>query len=279
MLKTILPYLHKPDLYAPGNAALWTDPHISKGMLNAHLDPLWDSATRSHAFVDRSVDWIERVAPPDRYPSLLDLGCGPGLYAERLARKGYRVTGLDFSQRSIAYARQSAEAQGLSITYLLDDYLGLFADASYDLITLINYDFGVLSTENRQCLLGRIYRALRPGGLLMLDVFTPEHYAGQQERRAWEFAENGGFFSPDPYLCLHTLYRYDAENTFLRQHLIVTETKTLCHHIWEHTFTPEELQADLRQEGLTLSQLAGDIAGAALGEHPTQFAAIASKAR
>ena len=49
---------------------------------------------------------------------ILDLGCGPGLYASRLARLGHRVTGIDFSPASIRYARQQAEKAGLSCTYI-----------------------------------------------------------------------------------------------------------------------------------------------------------------
>jgi len=50
-------------------------------MLESHLDSHWDSATRRHEFVDRSAVWISAIAPPEKYPSLLDLGCGPGLFS------------------------------------------------------------------------------------------------------------------------------------------------------------------------------------------------------
>ena len=88
----------KPELYAPSTSAFWDDEHISKGMLEAHLDPNWEAASRKHEFIDESVKWIESIAPSSQYRELLDLGCGPGLYAERFSNIGYSVTGRTMKQ-------------------------------------------------------------------------------------------------------------------------------------------------------------------------------------
>lgn len=68
--------LTAPELYAPSSAPFWDDEHISNRMLEAHLDPNHDAASRRPEFVDRSVNWISEIAPPTKYTSLLDLGCG-----------------------------------------------------------------------------------------------------------------------------------------------------------------------------------------------------------
>ena len=77
-------------------------------MLKAHLDPEFDGASRKLDFIEKSVAWITERIPPADYPLLLDIGCGPGIYAEMFTKKGYQVTGVDFSKRSIDYAQQSA---------------------------------------------------------------------------------------------------------------------------------------------------------------------------
>ena len=107
MFSELKKYAVKPPLYAPGTNNLWDDEYISKGMLAAHLDPNGDAATRNHRFVDQSVSWIAEIAPPSRYKFLLDLGCGPG-YMRTVQQAGYAVTGVDFSRRSIAYAKANA---------------------------------------------------------------------------------------------------------------------------------------------------------------------------
>ena len=63
MLKELMSIMKKPALYEKGTYELWTDEHISKGMLEAHLNPDWDAATRKHETVSEIVKWISSVAP------------------------------------------------------------------------------------------------------------------------------------------------------------------------------------------------------------------------
>ena len=51
--------------------------------------------------IDRSVEWIASRFNIDRDSTIVDFGCGPGLYTPRLAKRGANVTGIDFSGRSI----------------------------------------------------------------------------------------------------------------------------------------------------------------------------------
>ncbi len=276
MLSVIEPYMQRPALYAPSTAEFWDDPHISKGMLQAHLDPGLDGATRNHGFVRASVRWIAALVPPERHRNLLDLGCGPGLYAALFDAAGYRVTGIDRSQRSIHYAQASARTRGQQIAYQVGDYLALDYSAQFDVATLIYCDFGVLSTGSRIELLQRVYAALRPNGIFLFDVFTPLQYAGQGESRHWDYQEEG-FWSSSPYLCLESLYRYEKEHTFLRQHLIVTQGEVACYNIWEHTFEREELITDLSRAGFRVQGWYGDIAGGALCAESKQICIVAKK--
>lgn len=276
MLHNIEPFMHKPALFAPSTAKFWDDSHISKGMLEAHINPLADGATRPHAFVRRSVQWIAQIAPPARHPRLLDLGCGPGIYAELLDDAGYEVAGIDLSQRSIAHAKASAHRKRKEIDYRVGDYLALDCRERFDLITLIYCDFGVLSTQNRAIVLQKAHAALRPGGMLVFDVFTPFKYAGQRESRTWAY-EPQGFWSDAPYLCLNSLYRYDEENTILRQHLVVTQTGVNCYNIWDHTFTQPELAGDLAAAGFKITALYGNVAGDPLAQDAKQLCVVAKK--
>ena len=66
-------------------------------MLEAHLNPEIDLATRKLDFVRQSAEWIAQTADPAVRPRLLDIGCGPGIYAELFCQNGFDVTGLDFS--------------------------------------------------------------------------------------------------------------------------------------------------------------------------------------
>lgn len=264
----------RPEVYEQGEEMFWNDEHISKSMLEAHLDEKQDSATRKIGFVRRSADWIAGVADTARRPRLLDLGCGPGIYAELLARKGFGVTGVDFSPRSLAYAKESAEGKGLQVNYRQLNYLDLDYRGEFDTVTLIYCDFGVLKPDDRKALLERIRRALAPGGLFIVDVCSPAQYRGWKECTSWSYSD-GGFWSAKPYACLYSFYRYDDCRTYCQQYIVIEDGVVRRFNIWNHAFTPEELAADLKDAGFKHVGLYGDIAGVDLNEKLKTICAVA----
>jgi 2-polyprenyl-3-methyl-5-hydroxy-6-metoxy-1,4-benzoquinol methylase len=84
--------------------------------------------------------------------AVCDLGCGPGLYASRLAQRGARVTGLDFSALSIEYGRTAARDKNLALDFEVADYLKDELPGDQDLVLLIYADLCALSPERRQTL-------------------------------------------------------------------------------------------------------------------------------
>ena len=260
MFNELKKYTTKPKLYEPSTNKFWDDEHISKGMLEANLNPNWDAATRKPEFLDKSVSWISKIAPPPQYNSLLDLGCGPGLYAERFNAAGYAVTGVDFSKRSIAYAKEQASFNKSNIDYHYQNYLTIDYLEQFDVITLIYCDYAALSITDRLILLKKVYQALRPNGKFIFDVFTP--LMRKDESRSWYYCEENGFFSEKPHICLESVYQYDdADSTELRQFIVITEDNVDCYNIWDHFFTKEVLQSEIQTVGFSKFEFYGDVAG------------------
>ena len=115
---------HRPKAYEFYTAQdLWDDEYVSQKMLELHLNPEVDLASRKRAFIGTSSQWIASRFQLGSGKRVCDFGCGPGLYAERFAKTGAKVTGLDFSRNSIAHARKQALKQGLAIDYCLGNYL------------------------------------------------------------------------------------------------------------------------------------------------------------
>lgn len=276
MNEKLLSYLVKPEIYTESTAKFWDDEYISKSMLAAHLDPEFDGATRKHQFVDQSVEWIAGIVPPSDFEKLLDLGCGPGLYAERFYQKGYQVTGIDGSRRSIDYAKQMAAKSQHKIIYHYQDYRQLNYHEEFDVITLIYRDFCVLPDSGRLKLLDRIYHALKPKGRFIVDVTAPHYYDGKEEYKTWSYQQSG-FWSGAPYLCLSAFYRYEESRTFLNQEIIISEDQIRCYYLWDHTFIAEELCRDLKQSGFDEIGLYGDIAGARYQAEGDCICAVAVK--
>ncbi|RXE56631.1 hypothetical protein ABH15_00110 [Methanoculleus taiwanensis] len=240
-----------PRLYEKGTASMWEDDHISGHLLKMHLHPEIDAASRRGTAIRKTVQWIEsHLHGGER--RILDLGCGPGLYCEMLAEAGHWVTGVDFSERSIAYARQEAARKELAIEYLHQNYLDLAFEDRFDLAMMIYCDFDVLIPEDRDRLLQNIYRALRPGGLFIFDTLNakaPERM--KVPGRSWETAESG-FWKDEPYLALSETFHYDEANVILQQHVVCSEADgEAVYRFWTHYYGPETLTSILEGQGFS----------------------------
>lgn len=268
--------LELPALYQETESAFWDDDYISKQMLQAHLDPDFNGASRTLDFIEKSVSWIKKILPPQGYPSLLDLGCGPGLYTERFTACGYKVTGVDFSRRSISYARQSAEENGLDINYFHQNYLTLNLDAHFDLATMIYCDYGALSEANRRIVLRQIFKHLKPGGKLLLDVFSMEKYNGFCEQQTWELFQSAGFWREKEHIVLNRNCKYGANVTL--EQIIVAEGHDLkSYYLWNSCFTETALMQEGEEAGFQIWDVYGDVAGSPCNEKSPTIAILLKK--
>lgn len=275
MYQALMNYLkEKPPLYAASTAPFWDDVHISKCMLRAHLDADLEAASRKSDFMDASVSWICETSYKPGQNELLDLGCGPGLYAERFARAGFLVTGIDFSSRSIAYAKESAEKNHLFIRYLYQNYLDIEYENAFDVVTLIYCDFGVLSSADRHTLLQKVKKAIKPGGMLFIDGYGAKQWNHFSEGRTTTYHEKG-FWSENPHLCIQSNYRYPASANFLEQYVIVQKDTCDCFNIWNQVFSPESLGNELRHAGFASVDFYDDAAGKAYTGEANTLCAVA----
>jgi SAM-dependent methyltransferase len=250
-----------PAPFTPGEPLFWDDPHISAQMLAAHLDNSNDVASRRPETIDRSVAWIAATLGLQPGDAILDLGCGPGLYAARLAGRGLRVTGVDYSRRSIAYASDYAREYGLDITYRYQNYLELADENQYDAALLIYGDFCPLSPGQRALLLQNVHRALKPGGRFVLDVSTRECRKHHGSRNGWRALESG-FWKPGSHLLLEEGFDYPAQNIWLDQAVVIEEnSKISVYRMWFQDYTPETITAELQAGGFAFESLWGDLTG------------------
>lgn len=261
MYKKILEYAkEKPPVYTPSSEKFWDDEHISKQMLEAHLNPDFDGASRKHSFIKQSVQWIESLCENKSEKKLLDLGCGPGIYAELFEEKGFTVTGIDFSKRSISYAKENAESKQKNIEYFYQNYLTMDYENQFDVVTLIYCDFGVLNPKDRHELLGKIKRALKPSGVLILDGFTKLQLSVSMEKELIEYYDSG-FWNPTPYVCIQRNFHYDDPKVFLEQYLVITEEECNCYNMWNQIFSKDSLMEELQQAGFDKMEFFDDVCG------------------
>jgi SAM-dependent methyltransferase len=252
-LHKIIEATKRPEVYSKGTAKMWTDEYISEQLLEVHLNPDIELASRKATTIDGTVDWIQEKVPGEGL-EILDLGCGPGLYAEKLAGKGHRVTGVDFSAGSIGYAKGSAHLKKLDINYRQQDYLDLDDENRYDLIMMIFTDFGVLLPDERQKLLTNIHRALKPGGKFLFDVLNENFPATEAGSKGWEAAPQG-FWREGPYLALTESFYYEEQQVTLSQHVVIDEGEEAeIYRFWIHTFSHADLEDLLSSKGFRTAE-------------------------
>jgi SAM-dependent methyltransferase len=167
----------------------WSDPVFSRRLLAEHLDQAHDGASRRRTLIDQHVCRLGQLLPgPPAH--VLDAGCGPGLYAVRLARLGYRVDGVDIGPAVIRHARREARAAGVErqTHFEVGDVRSLPVSPRYDAVILIYYVLENLPARQQAAALRRLGASLLPGGRLIAEFrLRPDQLPGRIS--AWELAD------------------------------------------------------------------------------------------
>jgi 2-polyprenyl-3-methyl-5-hydroxy-6-metoxy-1,4-benzoquinol methylase len=258
-------------------AALWTDPHVSEQMLRYHLDGSVAISSGTAQFIEASTGWAVQKFNLAGGAAVLDLGCGPGLYTQRLARAGADVTGVDFSSRSIAYARDAAARDGLRVEYVTGDYLTWESDGRFALIMMIMRDYCALAPAQRLSLAVKVARLLEPGGAFLFDVDSMVALEARSESASYQPSPQGGFWSAGPYFEFHNTFVYPEDAVALEKFAIVEADRTRTIYNWVQHFSPESLAAELGHAGLEVETVLGDVAGRPYDPHSSEFAVIARR--
>ena len=256
---------------------LWTDEHTSEQMLKFHLDEDVDLSSRNAAFIDRSVEWIASAFKVGAGTKIADFGCGPGLYSTRLAQMQADVTGIDFSKRSIQYAKEVATREGLSIQYVNQNYLEYETDDRFGLVLMIMCDFCVLSPAQRKKMLNKFHTFLEDGGEAVLDVYSLNAFEQREETALYEANLLDGFWSADKYYGFVNTFKYEIEKVVLDKYTIIEAGRTRTIYNWFQHFSPETLEREFTECGFTIEKIFSDVAGTPFDSMANEFAVVAKK--
>lgn len=275
MYEILADFLTRPAPFSVSTTEqLWTDPHVAAEMLRFHLDESCDLASRRPGAIEAFVGWLDR-----RFPltgsAITDLGCGPGLYTRRYAERGAAVTGLDFSVNSLAYARKTAEAAGLSIDYRRADYLRDDLTGGQDLVTMIYGDFCAMAPDKRALILGKVKSALKPTGNFVFDVFSTDMFAELHEEIQFERRLMNGFWAAGDYVGFKTTQLYPDESIGLDRYLIAAPDNTFQVYNWMQYYTPDSITAEVLAAGYSAVEIVDFETGGPWSGGATAFAVIA----
>jgi SAM-dependent methyltransferase len=116
---------------------------------------------------------VERFGDGNAYRRVLDLGCGTGNHSVALARRGYDVRGVDLSDDMLRIARAKAATAGVRAAFHRGDMRDARVDGAFDVALILFAALGYQTEDDAVAdTLANVRRHLRPGGLLLIDVWN-----------------------------------------------------------------------------------------------------------
>jgi ubiquinone/menaquinone biosynthesis C-methylase UbiE len=176
---------------------------------------------------DDIVELIVEVLGLEPGNQVLDLACGSGEHAVRLAKRGLEVVGVDIAPSLVAHCREraasavaevGAEEGAETASFQQGDMRELDYDGEFDAVLLLSGSFGFYEDETNEGVLARMARALRPGGQVLIDVFDPARMVVRPPTRSWS-QYGGGYglstrwWEPETCTYVSEFAFIDAEGT------------------------------------------------------------------
>ena len=198
----------------------------------------------------QEIDFLLNELSLPEYSHILDMGCGTGRHAIELARRGYRVTGVDISSGMLAEAERAAREAAVKITWVQADAANFSSTDLFDAgICLCEGAFGLLGKdddpfEHDLSILRNIRNALKPGARLILTVLNGCRRIRQYSQKD---VASGQF---DPVTMVETTEM--EYNTPEGQKSVLLR---------ERSYVPTELAMLFRQAGLEVEHIGGGTAG------------------
>jgi len=273
----IFQYSAKPRLFEPGEAHFWDDPHISKGMLEAHLNPEHDAASRKAKTINKEIEHLVSSNILKQGNRVLDLGCGPGLYSSKLCEKGMEVTGVDISKRSLDFAVRYAEEKELDIDYRCINFFDIDYRGEFDAVLQTYGELCTFSDEKRDELLAKIHKALKMDGLLIFDVTTRAQRMKEGLRNHW-YVSDSGFWRPGRHLVLEQGFDYPEHDVWLDQYIVVDDSANVTvYRNWFHDYTLQAIRQVLEKAGFQIVHAWNDLTGDSYEEGGDWIAIVGRK--
>ena len=206
-----------------------------------------------------------------RPQTILDLCCGPGRFAIPLARRGFRVTGVDRTTFFLDKAKERAAAEDVEITWVQEDMRTYVQPNAFDLAISMFTSFGYFDDKAEDLtVLRNILKSLRPGGVLVMDVVG-------KERLARTFVPANSRKQPDGAVVIDRREVYDDWTRVRMEWTIIRGDSVRVFTINHTVYSGQELKDRLTAVGFGDVRLYGSMDGAPYGREADRLIAIARK--
>jgi SAM-dependent methyltransferase len=228
-------------------------------------------AKHPHAAVKAQIDGVERFLGLEPRSRILDLGCGSGVRALELARRGHRVLGVEADERALALGRAAAKGERLNVHFLKADPRAISYRAEFDAVVCLDGAFGELPSDRDDLrALESARKALKPKARLLIDVLNKERLMRRFEPNSWERGEDArGAVVLDQISFDFERGRLDNMRT-----IVSADGRRTPSHLSVRLYTLTELIALTASAGLSYRQSWGGFDGSAYGMESSRMIAL-----
>lgn len=243
----------------------WWERFFSEDYLMSVIAP-------SQAQIGKQVDFIEQSLGVSKGGTILDVGCGLGLHAVELTRRGYLVVGLDLSLAMITRAAELAQEQQLKLNVVHADIREMEFDGAFDGVICMGTTFGFFDDDANRDVLARLYQALRPGGRALLDMVNRDYVIGSQPNLVW--------YEGDECVCMEESDFNYFNSRLTVKRTIMREDGRQSHSEYSlRLYSLHELGQMMQQVGFRVIEVSGQEAlrGAFFGAHSPRVVMLAER--
>lgn len=195
------------------------------------------------------VDLFLSILDPSPEDRILDLCCGQGRHSIELARRGFlRVEGLDRSRFLVRKAREQAAREGLPVKFREGDARKIpYPPDTFDVVLLLGNSFGYFESKRDDLrVLKEIFRVLKPGGKVLIDVADGDYLRKNFDPRSWEWLDAKHF------VCRERALSRDGERLISREVITHVEKGVIADQFYaERLYTPDTLRKLLEEAGFS----------------------------
>lgn len=202
--------------------------------------------------------------------AILDMCCGPGRHSLELARRGYRVTGVDRTTVYLEQARQQAEEERLTLEFVEDDMRHFCRPGAFEGAMMMYTSSGYFEdpAENRQ-VLANICRSLSGRGALIVEMMGKEVLARVFRERDWDEVDDAAILQQR---------KVSKDWSWMENRWIVFEGQERYEFKVSHwIYSAAELSGMLKECGFSLVDVYGDLEGAPYDHAAERLVAVAHK--
>lgn len=138
-------------------------------------------------------------------------------------------------------------------------------------------DFCALSPAQRKLMLDKFHRILKPGGAVLLDVYSLSAFADRQEAATYEKNQLNSFWSPDPYYGFVNTFKYDEEKVIIDKYTIIEPDRSRTIYNWLQYFSVESITEEFAASNLTIESVYANACGHDHPPNAPEFAIVARK--